>query len=109
LRGRICWRWSTAQCVFQAWDRVAKKHKIKAGANRFRNSFVTYRVAETGDIQKTSLESGNSPRDIQDNYLELATEEEAGEWFSIEPTPARLKELQKYAEELRKRVDLDEI
>jgi hypothetical protein len=50
----------------------------------------------------TARESGNSERDIQDNYLELATEEEAEEWFSIEPSPARLKELHALAAKLKK-------
>ncbi|MDR3460079.1 MAG: site-specific integrase [Verrucomicrobiae bacterium] len=104
---RICWRWSTPQSIFQAWDRVAKRLKIKAGANRFRNSFITYRVAQTGDIKKTSLESGNSPRDIQDNYLELATDEEADAWFSISPSEARLKALRAHAEDLKRRLALE--
>lgn len=101
LVGRMCWRYSTSQSVFQAWDKAARKLGIKAGANRFRNSFITNRVAQTNDIKLTAKESGNSERDIEDNYLELATEEEAAEWFSIEPSPERLKELQALAAELR--------
>jgi len=104
---RICWRWSTPQSVFQAWDRVAKRRKIKAGANRFRNSFITYRVAQTSDIKKTSLECGNSPADIEENYLELATDEEAEAWFSISPSEARVKELRAHADDLKRRVALD--
>ena len=100
LKGPICWRWSTSQSVFQAWDKAARKLGIRAGANRFRNSFISYRVAQTGDIKKTAKESGNSERDIEDNYLELATEEEAAAWFSIEPSPERLKELHALAAEL---------
>ncbi len=98
----MCWRYSTSQSVFQAWDKAARKRGIRAGANRFRNSFITYRVAETNDIKLTAKESGNSERDIEDNYLELATEEEAAAWFSIEPSPERLKELQEFAAELKK-------
>jgi integrase len=101
LVGRMCWRYSTSQSVFQAWDKAARKRGIKAGANRFRNSFISFRVAQTNDIKLTAKESGNSERDIEDNYLELATEEEAADWFSIEPSPARLKELQEFAEDLK--------
>lgn len=102
LKGPICWRWSTPQSIFQAWERSANKLGIKAGANRFRNSFISFRVAQTNDIKLTARESGNSERDIEDNYLELATEEEAEAWFSIEPSAARLKELKALAARLRK-------
>lgn len=108
LVGRMCWRWSTAQSVFQAWDKAARKRGIRAGANRFRNSFISYRVAQTNDIKKTSRESGNSERDIEDNYLELTTEEEAAAWFSIEPSPSRLKELREFAAELKREWGLDQ-
>ena len=40
LEGKICWQWSTPQAMFQAWDRVAKKMGIQAGAIRFRNSYT---------------------------------------------------------------------
>jgi integrase len=105
LVGRMCWRYSTSQSVFQAWEKAARKLGIKAGANRFRNSFISFRVAQTNDIKLTAKESGNSERDIEDNYLELATEEEAAEWFSIEPSPERLKELQEFTAELKKNWD----
>lgn len=47
LTGRICYRWATPQTVFQAMDRHANRSGIKAGGNRFRNSYISYRVAQT--------------------------------------------------------------
>jgi len=37
------------------------------------------------------LESGNSPRIIQREYLELATEEDGKRWFSVMPQPPKAK------------------
>jgi integrase len=99
LEGKICWQWSTPQAMFQAWDRVAKKIGIQAGANRFRNSYTSYRVAQTGDTSKVSRETGNSPEVIEEDYLELATEEDAEKWFRIRPSPKRLAELRACAKE----------
>jgi len=93
LAGKICWQWATPQAMFQAWDRVARKMGIQAGANRFRNSYTSYRVAQTGDTSKVSRETGNSPEVIEEDYLELATEEDAEKWFKIRPSPKRLAEL----------------
>lgn len=100
LSGRICSDWSTPQAVFQAWDRAATKLGIRAGANRFRNSYISYRVAQTGDVQKVSRETGNSPAMIEEEYLELATEEDANNWFKICPAPNRVAALGAYAAEL---------
>jgi integrase len=99
LAGKICWQWATPQAMFQAWDRVAKKMGIRAGANRFRNSYTSYRVAQTGDTSKVSRETGNSPEVIEEDYLELATEEDAEKWFKIRPSPKRLAELRACAKE----------
>jgi hypothetical protein len=40
-----------------------------------------------------SLETGNSPKVIEEDYLELATEEDAEKWFQISPSPKRVAEL----------------
>jgi integrase len=110
LTGRICSNWSTPQTVFQAWDRIAKILGISAGANRFRNSYISYRVAQTQDIGKTALESGNSAKVIQENYLELATEEEGEQWFNICPSKDKIAALITFAAELRQNPSiLDEL
>ncbi len=74
--------------------RLAKNADLRE-VSRFYN-----RYAQKG-IKPIQQESGNSDRDIEDNYLELATEEEAEDWFAIAPTPERLKELHALASELR--------
>ena len=83
--GRICARWSRPQALFQAFDRHGKRLGIDVGANKFRNSYISYRVAVTHDVQRVALESGNSPKVIQREYLELATEEDGKTWFAIMP------------------------
>jgi len=62
-----------------------KKLGFPLGENRFRNSFISYRVAETNVIQLVALESGNSPAVIQREYLEITTSQEAAKWFGIFP------------------------
>ena len=87
--GPICPRWGRAQALFQAFDRHGKRQGIDVGANKFRNSYISYRVALTHDVAKVALESGNSPRVIQREYLELATEEDGRKWFTVFPKFAK--------------------
>ena len=56
---------------------------IELPNNCFRHSFISYRVAQTGDVAGTSLEAGNSPAIIHKHYRELVTKEQAAEWFSV--------------------------
>lgn len=66
-----------------------KEVAVNAGvawkANALRHSFISYRVAESQDVAKVSLEAGNSPQKIFTNYRELVTPKEATRWFSIKP------------------------
>jgi integrase len=66
---------------------TAVKAQIPGGwrQNALRHSFISYRVAETGDVARTSLEGGNSPKMIFRHYREVVTGEEAKTWFSITP------------------------
>ena len=63
--------------------------------NALRHSFISYRVAETGDVARTALEAGNSPKMIFRHYREVVTEDAAKVWFSITPpdgwVPSELK------------------
>lgn len=54
-------------------------------SNALRHSFVSYRVAQTQDVAKVSLEAGNSPSTIFKNYRELVAKADAKQWFSIKP------------------------
>jgi integrase len=66
---------------------VAIKAGIPGGwrQNALRHSFISYRVAETGDVARTSLEAGNSPKVIFRHYREVVTEADAKAWFAIYP------------------------
>jgi hypothetical protein len=76
---------------------TAAKAKIPGGwrQNALRHSFISYRVAETGDVARTSLEAGNSPKMIFRHYREIVDEEAMKAWWSITPPagwqPAGLK------------------
>jgi integrase len=66
---------------------TAVKAKIPGGwrQNALRHSFISYRVAETGDVARTSLEAGNSPKMIFRHYREIVEQDAATAWFSIMP------------------------
>ena len=66
---------------------VAVKAGIPGGwrQNGLRHSFISYRVAETGDVARTSLEAGNSPKVVFRHYREVVDEQAARAWFSIMP------------------------
>ena len=85
-------------------DRHAARSGIKAGGNRFRNSYISYRVAQTSDPDKVALEAGNSAAVIAEDYLELTTPEEAQKWFGIEPTDKQLKQIAAYVAKLKRPV-----
>ena len=71
--------------VNQARTAAGIKSKFKWKRNGLRHSFCSYRLAITQDAAKTSLEAGNSPQMIFRHYRELTTEDEAKEWFAIQP------------------------
>lgn len=85
-----------ALCSGLAIDRIrllARQAKDDSGEprfpaipdNAFRHSYISHAVAATGDIPRVSLDSGNSPKEIQRHYRELVTEAEGKEWFEIRP------------------------
>jgi integrase len=65
--------------------KTAKRLNVSWRRNVLRHSFISYRVAQTGDIARTSLEAGNSPKVIKQDYLEIVDEDTAKDWFSISP------------------------
>jgi integrase len=70
-----------------------KRHKktpkeaktIKWKHNALRHSFISYRVAETQNMNQVALETGTSVKKIVAHYRELVTPKEAKEWFGILP------------------------
>jgi integrase len=61
--------------------------------NAFRHSFISHRVAATGNVAETSLEAGNSPRVIFQHYRSLVTKSEGQAWFAIPTEPAKPAEV----------------
>lgn len=53
--------------------------------NCFRHSYISHKVAATGDIARVSLDAGNSPKEINRHYRELVSEEEGKAWFEVQP------------------------
>ena len=53
--------------------------------NSFRHGFISHRVAQSGDVARTSLEAGNSVRIIHRHYLELVDKKDGEAWFGIRP------------------------
>jgi integrase len=53
--------------------------------NCFRHSYISHRVAATGDIPRVRLDAGNSPKEINRHYRELVSEDEGKAWFTIAP------------------------
>ena len=78
------WQHSKAW-FFEAMRHAASDAKIKWKQNALRHSFISYRLAEIQDVNRVSLEAGNSPQMIFRHYRELATPEQARTWFSIAP------------------------
>jgi hypothetical protein len=64
---------------------LAKEVGVGWPKNVLRHSYISYRVAQTGDVPRTALESGNSPEVIFRHYHELVDKEAAEAWFGIMP------------------------
>ena len=75
------------RAVSGALCELGAKAKIEGGwkKNALRHSYISCRVALTGDVARTSLECGNSPDMVFRHYREIVSEEQAKEWFKIIP------------------------
>jgi integrase len=56
--------------------------------NALRHTYISARVAETGDVPRVADEAGNSPQVIRSNYLKRIRPAMAAEWFAIAPVAA---------------------
>ncbi|HOX03365.1 MAG TPA: tyrosine-type recombinase/integrase [Candidatus Paceibacterota bacterium] len=65
--------------------KLARSAGIRWKKNGLRHSFISYRVAQTGNVAAVSLEAGNSPQVIRTNYLKVVTRAEARRWFGVYP------------------------
>jgi integrase len=73
---------------FKEMIRAARNAEITWKHNALRHSFISYRLAETQNVNSVALEAGNSPQMIFRHYRELATPEQARTWFAIAPETA---------------------
>jgi len=71
---------------YEQLGKLAAKVGVTWKKNALRHSFISYSVAVSKNVAATSLEAGNSPKIIFQNYRELVTEKEAREWFGIMPS-----------------------
>ncbi len=70
-----------------ALQRLAVRASVPWKHNALRHSFISYRVAQTGNIPQTAMEAGNSVAMVNRHYRELVTPDEASDWFAIVPNP----------------------
>ena len=82
-RDRVSKRWNNANSLYHVWKRTANQAGLPYRKNAFRHSYISYRLAETKDINLVAHESGNSPEMIRNHYLDLVTPEQAKAWFSL--------------------------
>jgi integrase len=66
--------------------KFARRLGIPWKANCLRHSYVTYRLSMLPDAGRIALETGNSPAKIFTTYRELDRQNQAQEWFAIEPS-----------------------
>ncbi len=78
-------------CTGMAVDRVRKlgiEKELTLPDNCLRHSYITHRVAATGNVPQTALDAGNSVQIIHRHYRELVTQQEGEAWFKIRPGEA---------------------
>ena len=85
---------TTKHLLKTAADTADAENEIKAlewKHNALRHTYISARVAESGDVPRVADEAGNSPQVIRTNYLKRMRPAAAAEWFGIMPaesTPA---------------------
>lgn len=89
--------YSLAVCLAEAFASVAKKAAaarrksdpdappFKWKQNGLRHSFASYRLALVEDVEKVSLELGNSLQKVFSNYRKVVTRSQAAAWFAVLP------------------------
>jgi integrase len=80
---------TTKQLLKTATDTGDEKNEIAAMEwkhNALRHTYISARVAESGDVPRVADEAGNSPYVIRTNYLKRMRPAAAAEWFAIMPT-----------------------
>jgi len=81
---------TTKQLLKTASDTADAENEIEAMEwkhNALRHTYISARVAESGDVPRVADEAGNSPQVIRTNYLKRMRPAAAAEWFAIQPPP----------------------
>jgi integrase len=79
---------TTKMLLKAATDTADTEKEIKAMEwkhNALRHTYISARVAESGDVPRVADEAGNSPQVIRTNYLKRIRPAAAAEWFTIQP------------------------
>lgn len=71
--------------IYRRITPLAKKAGFTWPNNVLRHSYISYRIAIIKSAEQVALEVGNSAAIIFKHYRELATEQQAEEWFDIRP------------------------
>jgi len=66
-------------------DAAAEISALEWKHNALRHTYISARVAESGDVPRVADEAGNSPQVIRTNYLKRIRPAAAAEWFAIAP------------------------
>jgi len=85
---------TTKQLLKAAGDTGDEEKELEAMGwkhNALRHTYISARVAESGDVPRVADEAGNSPQVIRTNYLKRMRPAAAAEWFAIAP-PAKVGE-----------------
>jgi integrase len=69
----------------QCYQYIGPAAEVEWKHNALRHSFISYRLAETKNVNQVALEAGNSPAMIFKHYRQLVRDSEATEWFGIVP------------------------
>ena len=65
---------------------VVRQSKVEWHHNVTRHSFVSYHLAQFQNAAKTALEAGHTEQMLFAHYRELVTQEQAAEFWAIQPT-----------------------
>ena len=76
------------ELIGPSWASDHVRFRIKAAGiecpeNAFRHSFISYRCAESGSVDRTAQEAGNSPKIVFQHYRELVTPKDGKLWFNL--------------------------
>ncbi|MGA3142358.1 MAG: tyrosine-type recombinase/integrase [Verrucomicrobiota bacterium] len=75
-------------------DKAKEIKPLEWKHNALRHTYISTRIAESGDVPRVADEAGNSPQVIRTNYLKRIRPAAAAEWFAIMPETAGEKIIQ---------------